>query len=218
MKNVIFDLDYTLYDMNQVLRHSYHNVIVGLSSSIGIPQEKIRSIIDKTIVEKGILYERMFDSLLAELQLSKNEYLNYCLKLYHKSLPVNLDLYSGMRHTLEVLNSKYSLYMMTDGNAKTQRRKVEKLSLGPYFKKILYTNDFNTSKPEAFEISKDYFSVGSSETLMIGDHPSKDIYGAIKVGFSTIRILRGAFAILPNEPGYEPDYTFDYPTKITKVL
>ena len=44
----------------------------------------------------------------------------------------------------------------------------------------------------------------AGEAVYVGDHPVKDIAGARRAGLKTVRLLRGEFRYMPDDPVFPP--------------
>lgn len=206
IRTVIFDLDFTLYDMRQVLDVAMSNVINKLRLNTGLNGKRINDSFEVNINRYGILNDYLFNIILTDLNLDQDKYLKLCIESYHEKFPSKLDLYPGAKPLLDYLSkSQYRLLLLTDGNYKTQQKKVRALKIKHYFDQIIYTSCLNSSKPEAFFELKNMLNLEPRECIMIGDHPEKDILGAKRIGIQTVRIKKGEFESLSNVAGFVPD-------------
>lgn len=93
--------------------------------------------------------------------------------------------------------------IITDGDAKTQRNKLETAGAFADFEKAIITAEHggNWGKPSPlpFEYLKDFFGIDYSEMLYIGDNPKKDFAMKKYIPISTARIIRPD-GIYKNEP------------------
>ncbi len=219
MKSLLFDLDYTLYDMNAVLDEALSGVTKELSKASNLNLKEVKDVLATLIERYGRLDETLFNKLIDKLGLNEKECLKICIEAFHSYFPSHLSLYEGVEDMLSLLiNRKYRLLLITDGRQSTQRKKVIALNLENYFEEVIYTDDLKLSKPEAFNVVIKKFDLVPTECIMIGDHPYKDIYGAKKVGMMAVRVKRGEFMELPDLNDFEADYTISETRQLLNYL
>jgi putative hydrolase of the HAD superfamily len=78
--------------------------------------------------------------------------------------------------------------LITNGNAISQRRSVERFGLTPYFDCIVIEGEFGAGKPEerVFRHALDTCGVDPSRTWMVGDNLEADIVTPHRLGMHTI--------------------------------
>ena len=96
------------------------------------------------------------------------------------------NLYPGIFNLLQKLSAKYELFLISR-NEPTRKKRLEKLNIKNYFKKILFID--KKSKLIFKEIAGDEKNV-----IVIGDSISDEIKIGNQLGFATIRIKKGKFA------------------------
>ncbi len=93
--------------------------------------------------------------------------------------------------------------IVTDGNAKTQRNKLEAVGAFADFEKTVITAEHGESwskpSPLPFEYLKNFFEIDYSEMLYIGDNPKKDFAMKKYIPIKTARIIR-TNGIYKNKP------------------
>lgn len=97
--------------------------------------------------------------------------------------------YPGAIETLEVLRQRgVRLALLTNGDARTQRRSVELHHLAPYFDCIVIAGEFGAGKPDerVFRHAMQSLSCGADTTWMIGDNLEADIAPAIALGMHAV--------------------------------
>lgn len=104
---------------------------------------------------------------------------------------------------IEAKRRNLHMAMVTDGNAKTQRNKLEAVGAFGDFEKAIITAEHreNWGKPSPLplEYLKDFFGIDYSEMLYIGDNPKKDFAMKKYIPVNTARITRPN-GIYKNEP------------------
>ena len=95
----------------------------------------------------------------------------------------DVKLYDGAEESLDKLKDKYTLGVITNGNAN-----LEKIGINHYFKFNLSAEDMNTSKPDPkiFEAAVKETGLQAEEICHVGDHPINDILGSLSIGMKAI--------------------------------
>jgi FMN phosphatase YigB (HAD superfamily) len=101
-------------------------------------------------------------------------------------------------------------FIVSFGEPKIQRAKVESLGLDrePSIEKIYYADRGNVlTKEAAFRKIQKRTRLKSSEILVVGDRPAREIRAGKDLGMHTVRLLHGEFkAQKPAGPEEEPDF------------
>ena len=108
---------------------------------------------------------------------------------------------------LKDLSEKNNMYIVTKGDEKFQRRKIEVLGLEDIFaKENIHIVPLKEDKKELFkEITNDTPGI---KTYIIGDRIDSEIQYGNELGLETIRMMKGKYSdmipkILEQEPNYE---------------
>ncbi len=98
------------------------------------------------------------------------------------------------------------LALLTNGESRTQRGKIERFALATYFEHILIEEEIGAGKPfeAAYHTALARFTCPACDVWMIGDHLVNDIAGAKKHGMRTIWYNPERTA-LPDDPAQHPD-------------
>jgi putative hydrolase of the HAD superfamily len=92
--------------------------------------------------------------------------------------------------------------LLTSGHPPTQRRKVERLGLGPLLDEVLLDDVFGRSSKRS--LLADYLArtgLAASEVLVVGDRPGSEIRAARDLGCRALRVRGGEFARVPTPAG-----------------
>ncbi|MBN1428458.1 MAG: HAD family hydrolase [Anaerolineae bacterium] len=107
-----------------------------------------------------------------------------------------IEPFPGAIDTLHRLRDRGSrLALLTNGNAISQRRKIDKYGLSSFFEIILIEEEFGVGKPDQriYLHALEQMKVGPDEAWMVGDNLEWDVAGAQQVGITGIWIdLEGA--------------------------
>jgi putative hydrolase of the HAD superfamily len=98
-------------------------------------------------------------------------------------------LCEGALDVLEALRTAgIPLALLTNGESRTQRAKIERFALASYFTHIFVEEEMGAGKPfdEAYRGALDRLDCPPGDIWMIGDHLDNDIAGAKRHGMRTI--------------------------------
>lgn len=193
----LFDLDNTLYDVEQFFSGAFRDISKYMSYQNGLPEERIYQALVRIWREKTSMYPKLFDNILDFFGLGKDS-LQDLVKIFNE-YSGTLQPYSDVVPALEALREKnFKLGIITDGNVDRQKRKIEMIGLRPFFDTVIYAQEKGTKLcASPFLAALDILGVNSSETFYIGDNPLLDFKGAKDAGLKTIRLLRGEFVQVP---------------------
>ena len=214
IKTVFLDLDDTLFDFHRSEREAISLTL----SHFGIePTDAIRkrySEINRSMWEelelgnmtREEILVRRFELLFAELRV------DVCgmdaRHTYEWELGSSYFYIDGAQELLSELSEKYDLYLMSNGTAAVQDRRISASGIAKYFKGIFISEKIGYNKPsiEFFERCFDKIpDFDKSTAIIIGDSLSSDIQGGINAGIKTCHYnSRGE-----KKEGITPDYTIN---------
>jgi 2-haloacid dehalogenase len=128
------------------------------------------------------------------------------------------DCIDGAVELLNSLQSKYQLYIITNGVSKTQYKRLHDAKLDQYFKKIFVSEDIGYQKPmkEYFEaIIQRIPNFDFKTTLIIGDSLTADILGGSQMNIDTCWFNPG---MKENDTDIKPAYEIYQLCDFNKVL
>lgn len=193
MKAVIFDLDNTLYNVEQYYLGAFKEIAEYLSKKYNLHRQEIYNKLVNIWREKTSMYHYLFTELLNFFNL-ENE-LEDVIKIFN-NYDSELNPYPEVIPTLEELKKRnYKLGIITDGNIDRQKRKIKLLGLEQFFEIIVFTKELDNPKPSEipFQEVVNKLKIIPQESFYVADNPLIDFEGAKKVGMKTVRILRGEF-------------------------
>ena len=203
IKNLIFDLDNTLYDFSTIWKESNKLVYKYLKyDKIASYEEFFRhyKAINNILVDevlKGNMKLREIRNKRLKLTLEKFGIIlteEDCNIYYEKQFDFIIESIKPDEEVnlwLSCLCKKYKMIILTNGKSCEQRRKIEELGLENMFK-LYISGETHISKPkeEAFINVLEKENIVASETMMIGDSLHYDINPANKLGMKTCLIER----------------------------
>lgn len=204
IKAVLFDLDDTLVNSKK----AEHNAICEFKNMYSEFNEvkdydfaNVWSKITMEIYEKYHNGEISFDEL--RIERMKGLFSNYSINIsnedaqkkfknYLNIYEKNWILFDDAKEALEELKKRYKLVILSNGDGKQQRKKIEHTGLKKYFSNIVISSEVGYSKPEKeiFEIACKEVNLNPENCVMIGDKYKADIEGAINAGMHGIWVNR----------------------------
>ena len=203
IKNLIFDLDNTVYDFSTIWKKSNKLVYEYLKyDRIASYDEFFKNYkaINNMLVDevlKGNIKLREIRNKRLKITLEKFGIIlteEDCNNYYEKQFDFILESIKPNKEVnqwIKRLNKKYKMIILTNGKSCEQRRKIEELGLENMFK-LYISGETHISKPkeEAFINVLEKENIVTSETMMIGDSLHYDINPANKLGMKTCLVER----------------------------
>lgn len=197
IKNILFDLDDTIFDFGKEEKMALSKTLQMLK--IPVTEENIEkySTINLALwkqLEKGMLTReevkiRRFEEFFHWLGVNVNETAKRVDEYYRNELGQHPTYLRNAKEVLEELQGKARLYLVTNGAAATQKKRIEKSGAGDYFEDIFISEELGYHKPQAaffssvFERIPDFWK---EETVIVGDSLTSDIAGGIQSGIKTV--------------------------------
>ena len=215
IKYILFDVDYTLLDFGKA-----ESAAIGKTfERIGIPatDELIRryseinaqqwSRFEKGEITREKLLTERFDILFSELGINVPS--EMAQASYEYLLGIGHYFVDGAEELLEALKDKYELYIVSNGNASVQDRRLKSAGIIPYFKDIFISERVGFNKPSAEFFEACFERIPGFEkdkAVIVGDRLSSDILGGINAGVKTCWFN-------PRGDAPDPDIPADYEIK-----
>jgi putative hydrolase of the HAD superfamily len=187
IRAVLFDLDGTLYDRDEVVLRVAHEQLEIFRDRFGDidPDALIARTLElddhgyarRADVYRELLSEMDVDAKLAG-DLESHFWDCYCrhCKQPQDTVP-----------TLESLRAAgKKLGVITNGSIDWQSRKLRTLGLEPYFDDVIISDAVGVAKPDAkiFQLALERLGVDAVDAMYVGDHPQIDIAGARAAGLA----------------------------------
>lgn len=102
----------------------------------------------------------------------------------HNSMPME-----GLYDCLDELKAAgYRLALVTNGSRMSQRGKIQRLALEPYFDVCIVSEEMGVSKPEPaiFQKAVDAMKCLPEQAVFVGDHPVNDYQGSQDCGITPV--------------------------------
>ena len=224
IRNVLFDLDDTLFDFHKAEKIALTKTLVhfgidpteetlALYSTINAAHWKRLELgeISREEVKVG-RYRELFKTIGVECDPVKaTAYYESMLAIGHYFMP-------GAPELLEELYRKYRLYIVSNGTAKVQEGRIGSSGIAKYMDGIFISQILGANKPD-----KQFFDIcfaeipdfSLSETVIIGDSLSSDIKGGINAGITTVWFNPKG---IENDNDIKPDYTIKDLSEVPGLL
>ena len=224
IRNVLFDLDDTLFDFHKAEKIALTKTLVhfgidpteetlALYSTINAAHWKRLELgeISREEVKVG-RYRELFKTIGVECDPVKaTAYYESMLAIGHYFMP-------GAPELLEELYRKYRLYIVSNGTAKVQEGRIGSSGIAKYMDGIFVSQILGANKPD-----KQFFDIcfaeipdfSLSETVIIGDSLSSDIKGVISAGITTVWFNPKG---IENDSDIKPDYTIKELSEVPGLL
>jgi pyrophosphatase PpaX len=204
IKNIIFDMDGTLIDTNDLIIHSLN--------------ETAKKFIGRMLTEKEL--NSILGYFLEEQMkmISKKDYkemTKYYSEVYRQNQDKMTKEFPGIKDTLKSLKGlKCGLAIVSAKSREGVMHGIEFLGIGGYIDVVISASDVVNHKPDPEPLFMGMEKLGASkeETLFIGDSPI-DLQCGKNAGVKTVLV---DWTIFPDEilNKHEPDYIINKPDEL----
>ena len=182
IKAIIFDLDNTLIDRQKAFKEMLERKFHAMFDDEELIQKMINDILkwdNNGTVERIDVFKKWAE-------------------IYHitKISPEQLDkewsnesgsvafLFDDVRDTLKELKKKYKIAVLTNGNASSQRRKLNTINIYDLLDYSLVSSEYGVRKPDKkiFEYTAKQLDLKTEECSYVGDNYKIDILGSRNAG------------------------------------
>ncbi|MBQ2668952.1 MAG: YjjG family noncanonical pyrimidine nucleotidase [Clostridia bacterium] len=199
-KVLLFDIDGTLldfdHDMEIAFRHMY--TVSGLENAKPLTRELMEIYevgnlrwwrrFEQGLCEKTELYNRRFEDFFEAAGLPYVDP-NLLNSIYFDALGQSGTFYPGAEAMLAALAEKYPIYIITNGNAPSQKTRMALSGLNRYIQGYFISEAIGAAKPD-----KRYFDyvlahipgARAQDCIVIGDSLTSDMRGAVNAGMDSI--------------------------------
>lgn len=130
----------------------------------------------------GTRFQQLFKEL--SVDITGKEVENY----YQEQLSNGVYMFEGAYELCETLSKQFDLYIVTNGIAYTQYKRLKSAGLDKLFKAIFVSEEVGYQKPDIQFFHRVFDQIQSFEkenTLIIGDSLTSDILGGNNAGIDT---------------------------------
>ena len=195
---LLLDADGTLLDFDQDMLHAFQATFEACFAGQRPYTPELLEIyercnnrwwkkLERGECEKSQLFTGRFRDFLAETGLSGDpEQIN---EVYFENLGQGGALLPGALELVRDLSAQYELYIVTNGNAATQKTRLERSGLMDYVNPYFVSEDAGAAKPDVRYFEYVFSRIpgfGKEEALLIGDSLTSDMQGAKNVGMDSL--------------------------------
>lgn len=215
IRYVLFDVDDTLLDFGKAeaaaIRKTFERIGIPVTEELIRRYSEINaqqwSRFEKGEITRERLLTERFDILFSELGINVPS--EMAQASYEYLLGIGHYFVDGAEELLEALKDKYELYIVSNGNASVQDRRLKSAGIIPYFKDIFISERVGFNKPSAefFDACFEHIpGFEKDKAIIVGDRLSSDILGGINAGVKTCWFN-------PRGDAPDPDIPADYEIK-----
>ncbi|MCR8558570.1 YjjG family noncanonical pyrimidine nucleotidase [Mucilaginibacter sp. BJC16-A38] len=200
-KHIFFDLDHTIWDFDKNAEETLYELYdiyslreIGLqSASLFIEtytrhNHQLWAEYHTGKITKTELRDTRFKRAFAELGVDHDAMPQGFEDHYVKLCPTKTNLFPHAHETLQYLQGKYKLHLISNGFKEASELKVGNTNIGEYFENIIISEIVGVNKPDPaiFQHALDLAGAQKHESIMIGDSLEADVYGALNFGMDAI--------------------------------
>ncbi|WP_346700233.1 YjjG family noncanonical pyrimidine nucleotidase [Barnesiella sp. An22] len=219
-KTLFIDLDDTIWDFQAnsklSLRQVYDEFSLGRAFTGYEQFEKLYMTANHELweeyhhnrVTKDFLIVERFARPFREAGSALSGDMDFIMALNHRYLDVlaqQKTLVPGAIDLLDYLTAKgYPLYILSNGFAEVQARKLQSGGIDRYFKRLILSDEIGITKPDRrlFDYALQVVGSTAADTVIVGDNYDADILGAMNAGWRAIYFNRDNLPVTGPQPDY----------------
>jgi putative hydrolase of the HAD superfamily len=200
-RHIFFDLDHTIWDFDKNAEETLYELYdIYRLNEIGLPSAGV--FIETYTRNNHQLWAEYHTGKITKEALRKTRFKKTFLDLglhsdliplsfeedYVQLCPTKTNLFPHAHETLQYLQNKYTLHLISNGFKESSELKIGNTNIGSYFQNIIISEIVGVNKPDKaiFEHALNLASAEKNESLMIGDSLEADVYGALNFGMDAI--------------------------------
>lgn len=191
---LLLDADETLLDFSAAERNALHTTMQELGHPITQAQYMRYSEIndaqwkklERGETTKPILTVERFSLFFEELGIDFDP--AFVNRKYLENLSLGSDLIEGALDFLETVQKHFALYLITNGTAQVQIKRLATSGIGRFFSEVFISEAIGYTKPQLQYFSHVLAHIEEKDpkkVLVIGDSLSSDILGGQTAGLDT---------------------------------
>ncbi len=211
-KFLLFDVDHTLLDFatseKKALKKCFEAFELPFTDELLAwylaHNHKLWTSYEKGIIPREAIFETRFADTFLEFSMDADGTLME--NAYRQALSEGCDLIENALALIEKLSKTHELYIVTNGLASTQEKRLKDSGLSPFFKGVFVSEAMGFQKPmiEYFDYCFQHIpGFQKEEAIIIGDSLSSDIQGGIRAGIDTCWFNP---AKIINDTPFQPNY------------
>ena len=200
-RHLFFDLDHTLWDFernaDETLRTLFERHDLGRYGTFTVEEfiaryQDINHALWRLYQANKITQQQLratrFVRTLSRLGVPEHEVPTEISEQFTEILPQKKAVFPHTHETLNYLQTKYELHLITNGFNDVQYRKLESSDLTKYFGQIVTSEHSGCLKPDPQMFAHALKAAGAAaaESLMVGDNLECDVLGAFNAGIDQV--------------------------------
>lgn len=201
-KDIFFDLDHTIWDFDKNAEETLFELYpkYGFDTLFNrdspdlfietytINNHKVWDLYHHGKIDKPTLRKLRFANTFTELGVDPDLFPTAFEEEYLAVCPTKTNLFPHAHETLQYLQEKYNLHLISNGFREACEKKLKYSKLEGYFKTIVISEVFGVNKPDPriFEYALHNGNTNKTDAVMIGDNIEADVRGAMRVGMDAI--------------------------------
>jgi len=200
-RHIFFDLDHTIWDFDKNAEETLYELYdIYKLNELGLPSaslfietytannHRLWADYHTGKITKNELRETRFKTTFLELGVQpeliplafEDDYVSLC--------PTKTNLFPHAHETLQYLNTRYKLHLITNGFKDSSHLKIGNTDIGKYFENVIISEIVGVNKPDPaiFAHALTLAGADKAQSLMIGDSLEADVYGALNFGMDAI--------------------------------
>ena len=201
MHHLFFDLDRTLWDFDKNSEIALHKLFhsLGLDQSIldfqvfhttyKAKNAALWKLYGNGKLSKEELRIQRFEVTLNSFGISDEKIIHQFSEGYIELSPKQTALFPGAIETLKALKAEgFPMHIITNGFKEVQYIKLENCGLAPFFDVVICSEEVGKNKPAPaiFHYALKRAAARNDMSVMIGDDPNIDIFGALGAGMKGV--------------------------------
>jgi putative hydrolase of the HAD superfamily len=200
-KHIFFDLDHTIWDFDKNAEETLYELYdIYRLDEIGLPSAAI--FIETYTRNNHQLWAEYHTGKITKTELRETRFRRTFLELgvppevlpiafeddYVKLCPTKTNLFPHAHETLQYLQKKYRLHLISNGFKEASELKIGNTNIGGYFEHVIISEIIGINKPDKaiFQHALNLAGAQKHESIMIGDSLEADVYGALHFGMDAI--------------------------------
>ncbi|GAA4904167.1 YjjG family noncanonical pyrimidine nucleotidase [Mucilaginibacter defluvii] len=200
-QHIFFDLDHTIWDFDRNAEETLQELyVIHKLKDLGLP---VADLFIETYtrnnhqlwadyhlgkINKQQLRETRFKKTFQDLGIDPDVVPQSFEDDYVQLCPTKTNLFPHAHETLQYLQSKYSLHLITNGFKEATELKTTGTNIAGYFNNIIISEIVGVNKPDKaiFEHAVTLAGCTKHSCLMVGDSIEADVRGALAYGMDAI--------------------------------
>ncbi|MGZ3873434.1 MAG: YjjG family noncanonical pyrimidine nucleotidase [Mucilaginibacter sp.] len=200
-KHIFFDLDHTIWDFDKNAEETLYELFdIYRLSEIGLPSAAL--FIETYTRHNHLLWAEYHLGKITKTELRETRFKRAFMELgvspdamppefedhYVRLCPTKTNLFPHAHETLQYLQQKYRLHLISNGFKEASELKIGNTRIGGYFDNVIISEVIGINKPDPaiFQHALDLAGAQKHESIMIGDSLEADVYGALNFGMDAI--------------------------------